>query len=67
MAFGFCRLGKGLGAIASKRALSVGCGNNTRESVFTRIGRRCCLISVGYHLELCIAITFYRVYHFLPK
>ena len=26
-----------------------------------------CLISVGYHLELCIAITFYWEHHSLPK
>ena len=26
-----------------------------------------CLISVGYHLELNIAIAFYREYHLLPK
>ena len=26
-----------------------------------------CLISVDYHLELHVAITFYQEYHVLPK
>jgi hypothetical protein len=30
-------------------------------------GTTICLISVEYHLELRIAITFYREHHFLPK
>ena len=37
--------------------------NSTGSSITTLFS----LISVGYHLELHVAITFYQEYQFLPK